>query len=79
MRRTEKGVPVTEPNDPRAAVLTALAIAHDRFEDTERHHRNLEEYAAAEGAHRVSLWLLRAYAAERDDPTPEGDTLRHIG
>jgi len=70
-------------NDPdaeaRAAVLTRLAVAHDHFEDTERHHRNLEEYAAAEGAHRVSLWLLRAYAAERDDPTPEGDTLRHIG
>ncbi len=54
----------------RAAALTQLALAHDRFVDTEKHHRRLEEHAAAEGAHRVSIWLLRAYAAERDDPMP---------
>ena len=65
--------------EARDATLTQLALAHDRFVDTERHHRRLEEHAAAEGAHRVSIWLLRAYAAERDDPQPQGDTLRHVG
>jgi hypothetical protein len=65
--------------EARRNVLTALAIAHDRFVDTERMHRSREEHATAEGAHRVSIWLLRAYAAERDDPEPEGDTLRHVG
>jgi hypothetical protein len=62
---------MTELDDlARAAVLTQLALAHDRFVDTERMHRKHEEYAAAEGAHRVSVWLLRAYAVERDDPVP---------
>jgi len=52
----------------RASCLLQLGLAHDRFIDLERTHRKREEHAAAEGAHRVSIWLLRAYAAERDDP-----------
>ncbi len=56
----------------RAACLLQLSLSHDRFIDTERMHRKREEHAASEGAHRVSSWLLRAYAAERDDPKPAG-------
>ena len=54
--------------EARAAVLLQLGLAHDRFVSLERSHRKREEHAAAEGAHRVSIWLLRAYASERDDP-----------
>jgi hypothetical protein len=66
-------------DDARQNVLLQLALAHDRFVDTERMHRRREEHALAEGAHRITTWLLRAYAAERDNPQPQGDTLRHVG
>ena len=52
----------------RTETLMQLALAHDRFVDIERQHRTREEHAAAEGAHMLSVRLLRAYAAERDDP-----------
>jgi len=65
--------------EARAAVLTQLALSFDHFVDEERSERRQGHEAAAEGAHRVSIWLLRAYAAERDDPTPQGDTLKHVG
>jgi hypothetical protein len=62
---------MTELDDQaRAAAMMQYGLAHDRMIDTERMHRRREEYAAAEGAHRVSIWLLRAYAVERDDPMP---------
>lgn len=53
--------------EARAAVLMQLGLAHDHFIATERSERKQGHEAAAEGAHRVSVWLLRAYAAERDD------------
>lgn len=53
--------------EARAAVLLQLGLAHDHFIATERAERRQGHEAAAEGAHRVSVWLLRAYAAERDD------------
>ncbi len=62
----------TTAEEARQAVLLQLGLAHDRFIDTERMHRKREEHAASEGPHRVSIWLLRAYAAERDDPKPAG-------
>ena len=58
----ERSVP-----DPRTAVLDRLSRAHTRFLISERRAWRNGSRAEAEGAHRVALWILRAYAAERDD------------
>lgn len=52
----------------RQAVLLQLALAHDHFVSTERQAWKHDRKAEAAGARRVSTYLLRAYAAERDDP-----------
>lgn len=54
----------------RASVLTQLGAAHDHFVALERRAWKADHEAEATGAHRVSTWLLRAYAAERDDVPP---------
>ena len=54
----------------RAAVLFQLAQAHDRYVNVEKNAYGKGEAAEAEGAHQIQAWLLRAYAAEQDDPKP---------
>ena len=58
--------------DARKAVLRQLAEAHDRFSEQEQVLVFQGMYAEAEGAHQLALWVLRAYRAEMDDPTPKG-------
>jgi len=57
--------------EPRDAALAILERQHTHFVLTERKAWKAGNSAEAEGAHRVAIWLLRAYAAERDDPPPK--------
>lgn len=59
-----------ETVDPRTAVLDRLRAAHTRYIAIERKAWRMGETVEAEGAHQMALWILRAYAAERDDPMP---------
>lgn len=56
--------------DAREAVLERLGAQHDHYVLVERRAWKRGEKAEAEGAHIVAIRLLRAYAAERDDPPP---------
>jgi len=60
--------------DPREAALLRLDQRHTHFVLTERRAWKTGQTVEAEGAHQVATWLLRAYAAERDDPPPVGLT-----
>jgi hypothetical protein len=64
--------PTAAPEDrevtPREAVVRRLALAHDRFDETEQMHKLLGNIPEAEGAHQYARICLRAYIAEVDDP-----------
>jgi hypothetical protein len=55
---------------PRLAALERLALAHDRFSETEQMHRLVGNLAEAEGSRWYADICLRAYRAENEDPTP---------
>lgn len=66
----DDGTLVTVKQDARTAVLERLRDAANRFTATEQRFTARGRHTEAAGAHRYALWVLRAYTAELDDPTP---------
>lgn len=62
----------TEPSPARAAALRRYARAHDRFSEREQLYANSGAPIAALGARIFAQRIIRAWLAERDDPTPKG-------
>ena len=58
--------------DPGVAACNQLALAHDRFAETEQVLVAEGKYIEAQGAHEYAALIVRAYKAELDDPKPEG-------
>lgn len=56
----------------RHAALLHLAAAHDKFAEREQVQVGRGDYVAAEHYHKYVAWIVRAYRAEMDDPTPQG-------
>jgi len=52
----------------RRAVLDQLAKAHDHFSEEEQRLCGQDNYVEAAGAHQYTLYVIRAYHAELNDP-----------
>jgi hypothetical protein len=59
----------------RTAVLVRYAAAYERHAEMEQVLVGLGKYKEAQAVHEVGLAVLKAYAAEQDDPKPR-DTCR---
>ena len=57
----------------RQAALLQLAAAHDRWSEEEQLLVEEGKYDDAQESHEIACFLLRAYRAELDDPTPAMD------
>ena len=55
----------------RRAVLDRLAKAHDHFAEEEQRLSGQDRYTEAAGAHQYTLYVIRAYHAELNDPRPK--------
>jgi hypothetical protein len=62
----------TTAEEARQAVLLQLRGAHDHHVLDERTAWRRGLKGKAEREHDAATWLLRAYAAERDNPKPAG-------
>ena len=58
-------------NDPREAVLDRLERAYEHWTEEERRLQAKGDYTQAEGAHQVTLYVVRALDAETMNPKPE--------
>ena len=56
--------------DPREAVLDRLEKAYEHWTEEERRLQAKGEYADAEAAHKLTLWVVRALDAESMNPVP---------
>jgi len=54
----------------RRAVLDQLAKAHDHWAEEEQRLSGQDRYVEAAGAHQHTLYVIRAYHAELNDPKP---------
>lgn len=57
-------------NEARRNVLRQLLTAAKAWSALEERYRAEGKDIDAEGAHQHGVWVLRAYAAEADDPLP---------
>lgn len=55
----------------RRAVLEQLAKAHDFFSEEEQRLAGQDRFTEAAGAHQYTLYVIRAYHAELNDPRPK--------
>ena len=65
--------PLTELDvEARRSVLRQLLTSAKAWSALEERYGLEGRHIDAEGAHRHSVWVLRAYAVEFDDPIPAG-------
>jgi hypothetical protein len=60
----------TKDEVARHAVLIQLNAAHDKFAQKEQRAVERGDYVEAQVHHMYVQWIVRAYAAEADDPAP---------
>ena len=60
-----------QSSEARKAVLRQLLTAAKAWSALEERYRHEGRTIDAEGAHQHGIWVLRAYAAEADNPPPE--------